>query len=127
MIFLSPGDAEGETSEKLEFDDPLNEHAMFLRSQGFQNEATIVSKLVKRMKRITYTRKERKKREEKREEKVWKSEKIGKTGPGGSTMRLRGSQDHPRGPFGRPKVPRELSGGAFRSVLGLSWGIPERS
>ena len=38
MIFLSPGDAEGETSEKLEFDDPLNENAMFLRSQGLQNE-----------------------------------------------------------------------------------------
>ena len=34
LIFLSPGDAEGETSEKLEFDDPLNENAMFLRSQG---------------------------------------------------------------------------------------------
>ena len=26
MIFLSPGDVEGETSEKLEFDDPLNEN-----------------------------------------------------------------------------------------------------
>ena len=34
LIFLSPGDAEGETSEKLEFDDHLNENAMFLRSQG---------------------------------------------------------------------------------------------
>ena len=37
VIFLSPGDAEGETSEKLEFDDPLNENAMFLRSQELQN------------------------------------------------------------------------------------------
>ena len=27
LIFLSPGDAEGETSEKLEFDDLLNENA----------------------------------------------------------------------------------------------------
>ena len=31
VIFLSPGDAEGETSEKLEFDDPLNENVMLLR------------------------------------------------------------------------------------------------
>ena len=44
MMFLSPGDAEGETSEKLEFDDPLNENAMFLRSQGLQNEAKMVPK-----------------------------------------------------------------------------------
>ena len=29
MIFLYPGDVEGETSEKLEFDDRLNENAMF--------------------------------------------------------------------------------------------------
>ena len=34
VIFLSPGDVEGETSEKLEFDDFLKEKAMFLRSQG---------------------------------------------------------------------------------------------
>ena len=44
VIFLSPGDAEGKTSEKLEFDDPLNENAMFLRSQGLQNEAKVVPK-----------------------------------------------------------------------------------
>ena len=42
VIFLSPGDAEGETSEKLEFDDLLNEHAMFLRPQGLQHEIEIV-------------------------------------------------------------------------------------
>ena len=51
MIFLSPGDAEGETSEKLEFDDPLNENAMFLRSQGFQNEAKMVPKRPERRQR----------------------------------------------------------------------------
>ena len=37
IIFLSPGDAEGETSEKLEFDDLLNENARFLRSQGLEH------------------------------------------------------------------------------------------
>ena len=39
VIFLSPGDVQSENSEKLEFDDPLNENAMFLRSQGLQNGA----------------------------------------------------------------------------------------
>ena len=51
MIFLSPGDVEGETSEKLECDDPLNENAMFLRSQGLQNEAQMVPKRPERRKR----------------------------------------------------------------------------
>ena len=51
VIFLSPGDAEGETSEKLEFDDPLHENAMFSRSQGLQNEAKMVPKRPERRKR----------------------------------------------------------------------------
>ena len=51
VMFVSPGDAEGETSEKLEFDDPLNENAMFLRSQGFQNEAKMIPKRPERRKR----------------------------------------------------------------------------
>ena len=50
-IFLSPGDVEGENSEHLEFDDPLNEHVMFLRFQGLQNEANIVPKRLQRRKR----------------------------------------------------------------------------
>ena len=44
MMFLSPGDVEGETSEKLEFDDPLNEHALFLRPQRLENEVEMVQK-----------------------------------------------------------------------------------
>ena len=39
MIFLSPGDVQSENNEKLEFDDPLHENAMFLKSQGLQNGA----------------------------------------------------------------------------------------
>ena len=39
MIFLSPGDVEGETSEKLGLYDPRNGHAMSLKSQGLQNGA----------------------------------------------------------------------------------------
>ena len=37
--FVTQGCVRSETSEKLEFDDPLNENAMFLKSQGLQNEA----------------------------------------------------------------------------------------
>ena len=51
VIFLSPGDAEGETSEKLEFDDPLNENAMFLRSQGLQNEVKMIPKRAEKKKK----------------------------------------------------------------------------
>ena len=51
MIFVSPGDVQGENSEKLEFDDLLNENAMFLRSQGLQNEAKMVPKRPERRKR----------------------------------------------------------------------------
>ena len=39
MILGTQGGVRSENSEKLEFDDPLNENAMFLRSQGLQNEA----------------------------------------------------------------------------------------
>ena len=51
MIFLFPGDAESETSEKLEFDDLLNENTMFLRSQGLQNEAKMVPKRAEKRKK----------------------------------------------------------------------------
>ena len=44
MIFLSPGDVQSENSEKLEFDDLLNENAMFLRFQGLQNGVPGTSK-----------------------------------------------------------------------------------
>ena len=42
--FVTQGCVRSETSEKLEFDDPLNENAMFLRSQGLQNESKMVTK-----------------------------------------------------------------------------------
>ena len=51
MNFVTQGCVRSETSEKLEFDDPLNENAMFLRSQGLQNEAKMVPiRAEKRMK-----------------------------------------------------------------------------
>ena len=50
-MFVSQGGFRRENSEKLEFDDLLNENAMFLRSQGIQNETKMVQKLVERRKK----------------------------------------------------------------------------
>ena len=49
--FVTQGCVRSETSEKLEFDDHLNENAMFLRSRGVQNEAKMVPKRPERRKR----------------------------------------------------------------------------
>ncbi len=57
---MSPGDAESGISEKLEFNEPLNENAMFLRSQELQNQAKMVPKRPERRKR----RREEAKREQ---------------------------------------------------------------
>ena len=51
MMFLSPGDVQSENSDKLEFDDLLNENAMFLKSQGLQHETEMVPKRAKRRKK----------------------------------------------------------------------------
>ena len=44
MIFVLPNSLRGENSDKLEFDDALNENARFLRSQGLQHEVKMVPK-----------------------------------------------------------------------------------
>ena len=44
MMFVLPGSVRRENSEKLEFDDPLNENAMFSSFQGLQNEPKMVPK-----------------------------------------------------------------------------------
>ena len=44
MMFVLSGGVRRENSEKLEFDDPLNENARFLRSQGLPKEVKIVPK-----------------------------------------------------------------------------------
>ena len=51
MNFVTQGCVRSETSEKLEFDDLLNENAMFLRSQGLQHDAKMVPKRPERRKR----------------------------------------------------------------------------
>ena len=51
MTFLSPGDAQSENSDKLEFDSPLNENAMFLKSQEVRNDDKMVPKRAKKRKK----------------------------------------------------------------------------
>ena len=51
MTLLSPGVAQSENSDKLEFADRLNENVMFLRSQGLQNEAKMVPKRAEKRKK----------------------------------------------------------------------------
>ena len=51
MILGTQGGVQSENSEKLEFADRLSENAMFLRSQGLQNEAKMVPKRPERRKR----------------------------------------------------------------------------
>ena len=51
MSFVSQSGVRRENSEKLEFDDALNENAMFLRPQGFQNKTKMVPTLANRRKK----------------------------------------------------------------------------
>ena len=51
MILGTQGGVRIENSDKLESADLLNENAMFLRSQGFQNEAKMVPKRAERRKK----------------------------------------------------------------------------
>ena len=65
MIFVSQSGVRRENSEKLEFDDPLNENAMFLRSQGLQNTVKMIPK--------RNERKEKSREEAIREQRIVKS------------------------------------------------------
>ena len=51
VIFVSTSGVRRENSEKPEFDDHLNENAMFLKSQGLQNEAKMVPKRAEKRKK----------------------------------------------------------------------------
>jgi hypothetical protein len=51
MVFVPPGGVNRENGEKLEFDDPLNEIAMFSRPQGSRNELKLVPKRAERRKK----------------------------------------------------------------------------
>ena len=49
-VLETQGGARSENSEKLEFEDLLNENAMFLRSQGLQHETEMIPQRAKRRK-----------------------------------------------------------------------------
>ena len=51
MVFVSPGGVRRENGDKLEFDDPLNEIAMFSRPQASQNELKLFPKRPERRKK----------------------------------------------------------------------------
>ena len=64
-------------------------------------------------------REESREREERREAQE-KEESLGQTSPAETKMKPRGSPNHPRRWFGRPRVPQTASG----MVLGGFWGSP---
>ena len=51
MVFVPPGGVRRENGDKLEFDDPLHEIAMFSTPQGSQNEMKLVPKRAERRKK----------------------------------------------------------------------------
>ena len=89
---LSDG-VRGENSEKLEFDDPLNKNAMFLRPRRLQNEVEMVQK-----------RPERRKKSRARTE---KREKYADDRPGSVRERSRADRCPPGGGAGSPPPPSD--------------------
>ena len=65
MVFVAPGGVNRENGGQLEFDDPLNEIAMFSRPQGSRNELKLVPKGAERRKKS----REDANREQRREQK----------------------------------------------------------
>ena len=61
IIFVLPGSVRRENTEKLEFDNLLNENARFLKSQGLQNAIKIESKRAEERKKSRERREKRKK------------------------------------------------------------------
>ena len=74
MIFVSQSGVRRENSEKLEFDDPLNENAMFLRSQELRNEDKMIPKPAKKRKKSSEEAK-REQRSAKRFSRAYKGER----------------------------------------------------
>ena len=69
MLFVPPGGVRRENCDKLEFDDPLNEIAMFSRPQASQNELKLVPKRPERRKKS----REDANREQRREQQLQES------------------------------------------------------
>ena len=110
MNFVTQGGVRSENSEKLEFDDRLNENAMFLRSQGLRHEAKMVPKRAERRKRS--------REEAKREQRSAKSTLESVLGAlWGDVLRFRGSPGEGR--WSARLGLAYLAGPAFRRVWAL--------
>ena len=70
MVFVPPGGVRRENGDKLEFDDPLNEIAMFSRPQASQNELKLVPKRAERRKKSREDANREQRREQKWQESV---------------------------------------------------------
>ena len=108
--FVTQGCVRSETSEKLEFDYLLNENAMFLKSQGLQNETKMVAKRPERRKRG--------REEAKREQRSAKSALESVLGAlWGDVLRFRGSLGEAR--WNARRGLTNLTDPAFRRVWAL--------
>ena len=96
MIFVFSGGVRGENSDKLLFDDSLNENVMFLRPQRLQNEVEMVQK-----------RPERRKKSRARTE---KREKYADDRPGSVRERSRANRCPPGWGGGSPAPPSGPTG-----------------
>ena len=70
MVFVPPGGVRRENGDKLEFDDPLNEIAMFSRPQASRNELKLVPKRPERRKKSREDANREQRREQKWQESV---------------------------------------------------------
>ena len=70
MVFVTPSGGRRENGGKLEFDDPLNEIAMFSRPQGSRNELKLVPKGAERRKKSREDANREQRREQKCQESV---------------------------------------------------------
>ena len=70
LVFVPPGGVRRENGDKLEFDDPLNEIAIFSRPQGSHNELKLVPKRPERRKKSREDANREQRREEKWQESV---------------------------------------------------------
>ena len=110
MNFVTQGCVRSETSEKLEFDDLLNEYVMFLRSRGLQNDAKLVPKRAEK--------RQRGREEAKREQRSAKSALESVLGALWSDiLRFRGSLGEAR--WNARRGLTRLAGPAFRRVWAL--------
>ena len=70
MVFVTPSGVRRENGGKLEFDDPLNEIAMFSRPQGSRNELKLVPKRAERRKKSSEDANREQRREQQWQESV---------------------------------------------------------